>query len=383
MTTLTITSEVFHWAKERAGLSDENLALNIHIKPEKIRAWEKGKEFPNFQQAQKLASALSIPLGYLFLSHPPEISTPIADFRTLPDKTSTVLSSNLQDVLDDALRKRDWYNEWRKQETLTTFEFVGKYTIQNKPADIIQDMRQVLDIPLNFTSRMTTWNEHLRAFIQKTETAGVLVLQSGIVGNNTRRKLSLEEFRGFTLADQFAPLVFINAQDTIAARIFTLAHELVHLWTGTSGISNPTLVPNVNEQAQIEKFCNKVAAEFLAPRDTLKQQWNLSLTTLENAQNLAQYFRVSAQVILRQSFNLGIIQTSEYFKVYQDILTAQRIPARGGGGNFYNSLLSRNSKRFTRTLISALTSGQLSYLDAARLLNTQPRNIVKVIDKLS
>ncbi|MDZ4159568.1 MAG: helix-turn-helix domain-containing protein, partial [Anaerolineaceae bacterium] len=79
MTTVTITGEVFRWARERAGFSDEKLALSIHTKPEKIRAWETGREYPNFQQAQKLATALSIPLGYLFLSHPPEISVPIAD----------------------------------------------------------------------------------------------------------------------------------------------------------------------------------------------------------------------------------------------------------------------------------------------------------------
>jgi len=382
MSTLAITGEVFRWAIERAGFSDEKLALSLHTKPEKIVAWETGQEYPNFQQAQKLASTLSIPLGYLFLSDPPEITVPIADFRTLPGKPSTTISLNLQEILDDALRKRDWYSEWRKSEGLAPFEFIGKFTIQDNPSDIINDMRQVLGIPPDFTFHMKSWDEHLRLFVQKVEQSGTLVLQSGIVGNNTHRKLSLEEFRGFALADKFAPLIFINALDSIAARIFTIVHELTHLWTGTSGISNPEIAPGDFEIQQIEQFCNKIAAEFLAPQDIFKRIWNNSLETLENSQILARYFRVSAQVILRRSYDLGIIPSDEYFVRYQEILKESNFSKKGSGGNFYNSFFSRNSRRFTQTLISAIASGNLSYLDAARLLNTQPRTIASAIERL-
>jgi Zn-dependent peptidase ImmA (M78 family)/DNA-binding XRE family transcriptional regulator len=374
MSTMTITGEVFRWAIERAGFSDEKLALRLHTKPEKIIAWETGKEYPNFQQAQKLASTLSIPLGYLFLSDPPEITVPIADFRTLPGKPSTSISLNLQDLLDDALRKRDWYSEWRKSEGLAPFEFIGKFTIQDKPSDIVQDMRQVLDIPPDYASHMKTWDDHLRLFVQKVEHCGILVLQSGIVGNNTHRKLSLEEFRGFTLADKYAPLIFVNAQDSIAARIFTIVHELTHLWTGTSGISNPEIAPGDFEVQQIELFCNKIAADFLVPQEILD--------TMENTQILARYFRVSAQVILRRSYDLGIIPSDEYFATYQEILKLGNAGKKGSGGDFYNSFFSRNSRRFTRILISAIASGNLSYLDAARLLNTQPRSIANAIERM-
>ena len=382
MSTMAITGEVFRWAIERAGFSDEKLALRLHTKPEKIIAWETGKEYPNFQQAQKLASTLSIPLGYLFLSDPPEITVPIADFRTLPGKPSTSISLNLQDLLDDALRKRDWYSEWRKSEGLAPFEFIGKFTIQDKPSDIVQDMRQVLDIPPDYASHMKTWDDHLRLFVQKVEHCGILVLQSGIVGNNTHRKLSLEEFRGFTLADKYAPLIFVNAQDSIAARIFTIVHELTHLWTGTSGISNPEIAPGDFEVQQIELFCNKIAADFLVPQEVFKKRWDSYLDTMENTQILARYFRVSAQVILRRSYDLGIIPSDEYFVTYQEILKAGNAGKKGSGGDFYNSFFSRNSRRFTRILISAIASGNLSYLDAARLLNTQPRSIANAIERM-
>ena len=381
MTSVTITTEVFRWARERAGLSNERLATRVHIKPEKIRAWETGHEYPNFQQAQKLATVLGVPLGYLFLSHPPDITVPIADFRTLPGREKTSLSINLQDVLDDALRKRDWYREWRKSEGLPPFEFVGKFTPQSDPKEIIRDMRQVLDIPPNFISRIKSWNEHLHLFVQKVETAGILVLQNGIVGNNTRRKLSVDEFRGFALADEYAPLIFINAVDATTARIFTLAHELGHLWTGTSGISNPEITPGDGNELQIEKLCNHIAAEFLVPYQTFTEKWDEHLDTLDNAQLLSRYFLVSKQVILLRSYDLGIISTEEFHGAFQEIQRTSRVAAKGSGGDFYNNLFSRNSRRFTHELFSAINSGRLSYLDAARLLNTQPASIVNAMVK--
>jgi Zn-dependent peptidase ImmA (M78 family)/DNA-binding XRE family transcriptional regulator len=380
MTSVAITGEVFRWARERAGLSDEKLAKSTNAKLDKIRSWEAGEAYPNFQQAQKLAYALHIPLGYLFLSHPPEITIPIADFRTLPGKEQASLNPNLQDVLDDALRKRDWYKEWRQLEEIAPFDFVGKFSLQSKPADIIQDMRQVLDIPLDFTENIRTWDQHLRLFVQKVESAGILVLQSGIVGNNTRRKLSVQEFRGFALADKLAPLVFINAQDSTAARIFTLAHELVHIWTGTSGISNPEFVSDEVEALQSEKLCNHIAADFLVPYEVFVRNWNKRMDALENAQQLASYFRVSSQVILRRAYDSGLISHDEFNQSIQETLKASKPRLKGGRGNFYNSLISRNSRRFTRELFFAVSGGYLSYSDGARLLNTHPSTLVNAME---
>jgi Zn-dependent peptidase ImmA (M78 family)/DNA-binding XRE family transcriptional regulator len=382
MSTVTISGEVFRWARERVGFSDENLAQSMHIKPEIISAWETGREYPNFSQAQKLANILSVPLGYLFLSHPPEIILSIADFRTFPGKPHQAISPNLQDLLDDSLRKRDWYSEWRKSENLPPFDFVGKYTLLSNPEQIVQDMRTVLEITSSFTANIKSWDEHLRNFVFRVESAGILVLQSGIVGNNTHRKLSLEEFRGFTLADKFAPLIFLNAQDSIAARVFTLAHELTHIWTGTSGISNSEIVPGFEEHQQVENFCNLIAANFLVPNDIFIDHWNKSRSIIDNIQYLANFFRVSSQVILRRSFELGIIQIEEYFQIYQEIIKSIKPRSKNDGGNFYNSFFCRNSRRFTKTVVNALTSGKLSYHEAARFLNIQPNKISAVIERL-
>lgn len=383
MNKVNISNEIFHWAIQRAGMTRESLAVSMHTKIANVIAWEEGRDFPSFQQALKMASLLGIPLGYLFLSNIPTITNPIADFRTIPGQDSTTLSLNLQEILDDTLRKRDWYREWRQTESLPKLGFVGRYSVSRNIPEIIVDLRRELGIPENFTSRMTSWDEHLRSFVFHIESIGILVMQSGIVGNNTHKKLSLEEFRGFTIADEYAPIIFINAQDSIAARVFTLAHELAHIWTGTSGISNPEISTDTTNQIQLEQFCNKIAAEFLVPENLVEEQWNIRIGEVENIQNLARYFRVSTQVILLRSIDRGYVKISDYYTLYNELLKTIPVKTRKSGGDFYNSLVSRNSKRFTRSLLSALSGGQLSYLDAARLLNTQPSVVTKVIENQS
>ena len=383
MAAIEITGTVFRWARERVEITPERLAKTIQTKPEKIRAWEAGEAYPNFRQAQKLASALSVPLGYLFLHEPPDLRIPIADFRTLPGKENASISPNLQDVLDDALRKRDWYREWRQEEGFGALEFVEKYTSDSDRASLVLDMRSVLDMPADFPASMGNWTEHLRAFVQHAEAAGILVLQNGIVGNNTRRKLSVQEFRGFALADKFAPLIFINSVDSTAAKIFTLAHELVHIWTGTSGISNPEIVPEDRDIVTVESFCNAVGAEFLVPASTIRRRWDKYRRAADNAQALARYFLVSAQVILRRSYELGLIAPAEFFPAFREVQGATKARAAGKGGAFYNNFISRNSRRFTKEVVSAVSGGHITYGEASRLLNAHAGTIFKVIGRLT
>lgn len=192
---------------------------------------------------------------------------------------------------------------------------------------------------------------------------------SGVVGSNTRRKLDPREFRGFALVDQFAPLVFINGADTKAARIFTLAHELVHVWIGETALSDARLdLPPKND---IERWDNEVAAEVLVPIRTLRDVFDPEAERVTELERLARVFKVSTLVVLRRIHDAALLADRDYVPAYAAELARvmRKLEERtSGGGNFYNTLPARMSKRFTRAVLANAVEGQTLYRDAFRML---------------
>ncbi len=376
MTLAKINPAMLRWARERAGLSlpDAAQKMGLKDKPERLHAWEQGDKLPTFRQAQEIAQALHIPFGYLFLSSPPQTIPPVADFRSLPEVAQGKFSSELEDVLNDAFRKRDWLRERRLQEGSSPLSFVGRFSPDTSYHVICEDIRRTLELPIPTARDAKSWDEHLRFLVQQAEKAGILVLQSGYVGSNTHRTLSVKEFRGFALSDPYAPLIFLNAKDSINGRIFTLAHELGHLWTGTSGISNPEAEIRKKEQLEIERLCNRVAAELLAPAQVFQERWQT-----QDYRELAKEFRVSTLVVLIRGYELGLLPFQEFQTLYveaeQEIQAASEQEARSSGGDFYRTFQSRNGRLFLNEAAQALREGTLLYKDAARLLNASPKTL--------
>ena len=127
---------------------------------------------------------------------------------------------------------------------------------------------------------------------------------NGIVGNNTHRKLDPEKFRGFVLVDDYAPLVFVNGADSKAAQMFTLAHELAHLWFGSSAAFDLRELQPADDET--ERACNRIAAELLAPEHELRDAWTAALQSPNRYQVLARQFKVSELVAARRLLDLGL-----------------------------------------------------------------------------
>ncbi len=384
MSRAAINPDLLKWALDRAALGDFQVAQKVGVKEEYLLRLKDGKELPTFRQAKELARVLHIPLGYLFLSTPPKTVSPIADFRTLPNTQHGHFSLELEDTLNDAMRKQDWLREWRIQEGEEPLPFIGKYSIKSAPELVAEDIRSTLNIPLLPAKRINNVEDQFRFYIKQTEDAGILILQNGVALNNNQRPLSVKEFRGFNLSDSYAPVIFINGCDSFAGRLFTLVHECAHLWSGTSGISNPSFSESIDAPG-IEHFCNLVAAEVLVPSKSFLSQWNIQTQydLLVKAQNLSKFFKVSVFVILIRSRELGFISYDVFKKAYSEAEDRiEPIKKRNtDGGDFFNTMRARNGRILVRDLVVALRQGNILYREAAQLLNVYPKTLEGIMQR--
>ncbi len=378
-----ITPEVLRWARERSHLTLEEAADKAAVKADQLANWERsGNARPSFRQAQKLAHVLHIPFGYLFLSSPPVERPALPDLRTVADNRRNSFSADFLDLLNDVMRKQQWYRETLEEESAERLQFIGRFHADHNENQIAQDISQTLGINDSFRTEANSWEAFLTNLIERVESIRVLVLRSGIVRNDTHRKLSVEEFRGFAVNDDLAPLIFLNGQDSKAAQIFTLAHELAHLWIGEGGISNPDLGSRrLSENLPVERFCNQVAAEVLVPQRSFLNEWHNSQHIRENVSRLNRHYRVSSLVILRRAFDLQKITWEQYNTLYRaelERLSEREVRQQSEGGNFYATLGVRNSKQLTKVVVSAAFEGRLLYRDAARLLGVKIQKLERV-----
>ncbi len=358
---------LLRWARERAGLTQEQLQRQSKFK--QLPHWETGEKQPTLKQIESFARAVHVPVGYLFLSEPPEESIPIADFRTVAGRTLTRPSPNLLDTIYACQERQSWYREFALVTGQPEISFIQSATTNTSAQTVAAQMREALNYQVDDRRECSGWTEALRLFISQADDAGVLVMVNGVVNSNTHRRLDPNEFRGFALSDPFAPLVFINGADTKAAQMFTLAHELAHLWLGVSALSDIGAKPPRSSQ-QEEIWCNAVAAEFLVPLDDLSSKLRRSEPLPEAMTRLAKTYKVSTLVILRRLLDVEFIDRETFDKEWNEELTCLvQLSQRGqSGGNFYRTTITRTGQRFTRALVVSVLEGQTLYRDALRML---------------
>jgi len=375
--TAKVNPDILSWARQRAQLSTSVLAKRSGLpKEERIIAWEDGSLLPTFKQAQSFAKATHIPFGYLFLQHPPEESIPIPDLRTIGSEPVERLSTELLEVVRLVMYRQAWYQDYVKTHDESVNPFVGRLNISTPVQDIVADMRAAMGIPA--IPSKGSWQDYTSLLIHSIESFGILVMRSGIVGNNTHRPLSVREFRGFAISDSYAPIIFINAADAPEARLFTLIHELCHIWLGISGISDAK--PN-NHRLE-EKVCNAVAAEFLVPTDVFLPLWNIDLHNWrDNLASISSKFHVSQWVIARKALDNEFITVGQYGQYTKEVLDNFK-NKEGAGGSFYRGLKSKVSERFSIAVLSETLSGRTLYRDAGHLLGVKPAKITQYAKEL-
>ncbi|MCL5048708.1 MAG: ImmA/IrrE family metallo-endopeptidase [Firmicutes bacterium] len=360
---MSVRPEILIWARERSHLDPAKLLRRFPA----LHEWEQGVKQPTLKQLEDFAKTTHIPFGYLFLTEPPEEQLPVPDFRTVGNAEIEQVSPDLLDTLYQCQARQEWYRDYAILHHEAPVSFVNTLTVGSNIEEAAAEMRETLAFSVE--DRGSTWSDALRKLVEEAEQNGVLVMNNGIVGTNTHRKLDPKEFRGFALSDDHAPLIFVNGADTKAAQIFTLTHELVHIWINKSALSDADMTSAPDDE--IERWCNLVAAEFLVPASAIDDHRLDHDHVTDELENLARRFKVSTLVILRRlrdTNHCSQAQYNEYFSAEQGRILALMAERSSSGGNFYNTQLIRFGKRFTRALIDDTLEGRTLYRDAFQML---------------
>ena len=263
-----VQPSVLVWARARSGIDDETWLTRFP----RYEAWLEGETAPTLKQLEDFARRTHTPVGFLFLDEPPVEPVPIPDFRTVgsrPVGVGQAVSADLLDVIYTCQVRQEWYRDHQLLNGEPPLDFVGSARVSDPVAAIAEGMRALLAWTAESRARCRTWDQALTWLREQAEAAGVLVSISGIVGSDTHRKLDPQEFRGFALVDPYASVVFVNGADSKAAQVFTLAHELAHLWLGETALSD--LEPGALRDNTVERWCSAVAAELLGPTDDISE----------------------------------------------------------------------------------------------------------------
>jgi Zn-dependent peptidase ImmA (M78 family) len=362
MIRVEVKPALLRWARERAGFDLDEMVRRIPQLP----AWERGETRPTLKQVERFSKATHTPVGYLFLQEPPVERVPIPDFRTVGNEYIPRPSPDLLDTVYLCQQRQEWYRDFARSMSEEPLRFVGAADLSSDIDATATSIRHALGFDVEERRQIPTWTDALRRFIEQADALGVLVMVSGVVGSSNRRKLDPEEFRGFALSDALAPLVFINGADTKAAQMFTLAHELAHIWLGESALSNvgPMSLPS----HRVEVWCNRVAAELLVPLAVLRAEFQRRAELRAEVGRLAKRFKVSTLVILCRIHDAGGLTRDQLRAEYEEELERLLSIPTGGGGDFYLTLGARAGKRFARALVASTLEGRSSFTEAFRLL---------------
>lgn len=361
---ISISEPILRWALTRSGRGVDDLQRTLP----KLTKWLKGESRPTLHEVENLAKATSTPLGFFFLPEPPTERLSIPYFRTVKNiKSEHLPSPDLIETTQLMERRQGWMREYLLEQGHKPLSFVRSAHVGDKPEHVASEMRQILGLTDTWAADQPNWTKALQVLRKKIEEIGILVVVNGIVGNNPHRKLDVTEFRGFVLVDEFAPILFVNNADGKAAQMFTLAHELAHIWFGRSAIFDLKELRPADDA--IERESNRVAAEFLVPAKQLQAYWPSVKDDSERFQVIARHFKVSKLVAAYRTLNLGLIKDKEFVEFYQNYEreSSDNFKMQPGGGDFYANQNLRIGHRFGIAVISATREGSLLYQEAYKL----------------
>ena len=373
--TLQLSVDTLSWAAASNGYSLNDFAHYLYKTEQTARNIAQGQL--TVEQLKKFSEKAKVPFGFLFLDKPPEDYQPdtnFVDFRTVSNQKP--LSTDFKKILRDVEHKQTWYKNYLVSIDANKLAFVGKFSNDKQVANevVANDIRKTLNIH-NLIAKSA--DEYLIAISEACEKSGILIFKNSIVINATKKPLNVQEFRGIVITDEYAPCIFINSADSKNANIFTLAHELAHIWLGESGVSDTAL----NSNNQSEAKCNAIAALLLVPANEFVQLWDASNDNPRTKiKQLNTHFKVSELVIARTALTHQKISRDFYNQISEETEKAwltykDKFKDNDGGSSPKAMVRIRNSKTITNKVVELVKNNRMMPSEAAILLNKNAATI--------
>ncbi|MBT3383355.1 MAG: ImmA/IrrE family metallo-endopeptidase [Prolixibacteraceae bacterium] len=378
-----ITPNILRWARETSKMSIVDVALKIKVKGDKIALWESGDDFLSINQLEKLSKLYRRPIAIFYLPEPP------TDFQTLRDFRKNIISKEystaLTFIIRDIQSKQSWFSDFLKEEGENKLDFIGKFNLKTSVEKIASDIIKTLEI-----ETIERNQDILKYWIDKIEQKRIFVSLSSNI--HSHLKIDINEVKGFAVNDNYAPFIFVNSADGKNSQLFTLIHELTHLWINASGVSSFNLIDfrnseDLNKFDPIEVLCNRVTAEILMPKSFLVNVLrDYKTITSSVVEKIAEEMKVSSFALAVRMFNLNIIsevQFNQFRKVskkkYEEYIEIQaNKPKQKGGPSYYILKIRKNSKAFTSYIYGYYKSGRITGYEANKLLDIKVSNFKKL-----
>lgn len=373
---IPVNGDVLRWARETAGLSIDDVIEKLHRKGvtyETVLAWEAEIESPTYTQLERLAYEIyKRPLAMFFFPEPPEEVTPKQSFRTLPDYEIEIMPSAMRILVRKASVFQLNLYELFENVNPATKRIVNDLSFDPNVSavEMAKTVREYFSVTIEQQSSWKNTDNALKFWREKLEIHGVFVFKDAF---------HTDQFSGFCLYDENFPVIYVNNSKPHTRQIFTLFHELAHLLFKTGGIDT-RIDDYINylegDNKQIEVLCNKFAGEFLVPTGVLDLKLKNTFIDDSSIEELARFFHVSREVILRKIFDKGLINQKYYEeKVSTWVRESTNKSSKSGGGNYYLTQGAYLGDRYIEKAFSSYYRQQITSERLADYLGVKVKNL--------
>lgn len=373
---LDVNRQMLKWARENAGYTFEDLPKYL----KDAEKWELGEKKPTWNDLRKLSKKYKRPSFFFFLQEPPEEKIDYIEFRS--DNKIIEFSSDLKLEIRKTKFKRTALIKVYNQMGVNPPNFKNFVSDEKDADNLAKHIRNYLNIPIEQQQKWIfnengnkdyTHNGFLTHWKEVCFNLGILVFETSNIAE--------EELSGFSLYEDYFPIIILNGKNSHNRRIFTLMHELAHLTQGKTAICD------VDKHNTKETFCNKVAAEILVPQKTLSDSFIFNNKNEIKTSELSHRYGVSKQTIIYKLYSSNHINNKMKERwisklEYDSQKDKEKTKTQKKNTTPHISTIIRKRKLegipYTKFILEAYTNELISSTEAMRYLDVNWENLKKV-----